>query len=173
LYKLEGLRRVRDRVFTTIDALLLPTIPTAYTVEEVLAEPITLNSRLGTYTNFVNLLDLCGLAVPSSVLENGTPFGLTLLAPAGQDAQLAALGRVLHAASALPLGARRLDQPPLAPVPAVPAADEIAIAVVGAHLTGAFENPAACLVSPEELRAQLVTFLAAGLRAPATSLATA
>jgi hypothetical protein len=49
-------------------------------------------------------------------------------------------------------------------------------AVVGAHLTGAFENPAACIPEHggvEDLRAQLVTFLAAGLRAPATSLATA
>ena len=49
----------------TIDALVLPTAPTIYTVEQVLADPIGLNSRLGTYTNFVNLLDLCGLAVPA------------------------------------------------------------------------------------------------------------
>ena len=62
-YELEELRRVRDAVFQTIDALLLPTAPTVYTVEQVLADPIQLNSRLGTYTNFVNLLDLCGLAV--------------------------------------------------------------------------------------------------------------
>ena len=61
-YQLEELRRVRDAVFRTIDALLLPTAPTVYTVEQVLADPIQLNSRLGTYTNFVNLLDLCGLA---------------------------------------------------------------------------------------------------------------
>ena len=66
-YELEELRRVRDAVFQTIDALLLPTAPTVYTVEQVLADPIQLNSRLGTYTNFVNLLDLCGLAVPASM----------------------------------------------------------------------------------------------------------
>ncbi len=60
LLRLEELRRVRDRTFRQIDALLLPTAPTVYTVEQVLADPIALNSRLGTYTNFVNLLDLCG-----------------------------------------------------------------------------------------------------------------
>jgi allophanate hydrolase len=63
-YKLEDLRGVRDHTFRQIDVLLVPTMPTVYTVEQVLADPIQLNSRLGTYTNFVNLLDLCGLAVP-------------------------------------------------------------------------------------------------------------
>ena len=44
--------------------LLLPTAPTIYRIEEVLAEPVALNSQLGLYTNFVNLLDLCAIAVP-------------------------------------------------------------------------------------------------------------
>ena len=57
-YKLEDLRRVRDHIFRQIDVLLVPTMPTVYTVAQVLADPIGLNSRLGTYTNFVNLLDL-------------------------------------------------------------------------------------------------------------------
>ena len=136
LYKLEELRRVRDAVFQKIDALLLPTAPTAYTVKQVLADPIALNSRLGTYTNFVNLLDLCGIAVPSSMRDDGIPFGVTLLAPGGQDALVASIGRVLHADSGLPLGALGMPQPPLAALPAAPAADEIALAVVGAHLSG-------------------------------------
>ena len=106
-YKLEELRRVRDHVFRTIDALLLPTVPTVYTVEQVLADPIQLNSRLGTYTNFVNLLDLCGLALPAAMHADGTPFGVTLLAPAGNDAMLASIGRVFHADTGLPLGALR------------------------------------------------------------------
>jgi allophanate hydrolase len=135
-YKLEEFKRVRDRTFDRIDALLLPTVPTVYTVEQVLADPIELNSRLGTYTNFVNLLDLAGLAVPASMREDGTPFGVTLLAPAGHDALLASIGRVFHADSALPLGALGRAQPPLAAISAAPAADEIALAVVGAHLTG-------------------------------------
>jgi allophanate hydrolase len=104
-YQLEELCRVAEHTFHTIDALVLPTAPTIYTVEQVLADPIQLNSRLGTYTNFVNLLDLCGLAVPSSMRADGAPFGITLLAPAGADAALAAIGRQYHAATNLPLGA--------------------------------------------------------------------
>ena len=117
-YRLEELRRVRDHVFAGIDALLLPTVPTVYTVAQVLADPIQLNSRLGTYTNFVNLLELCGLAVPAAMHADGTPFGVTLLAPAGHDAVLASIGRVFHAATGLPLGALGLAQPPLAPLSA-------------------------------------------------------
>jgi allophanate hydrolase len=135
-YRLEGLRRRRDHVFASIHALLLPTVPTAYTIEEVLADPIQLNSRLGTYTNFVNLLDLCGLAVPAALHADGTPFGVTLLALAGHDAMLASIGRVFHAATALPLGALGCAQPPLAELSVAPAAGEIPIAVVGAHLAG-------------------------------------
>ena len=132
-YELEELRRVRDHTFLGIDALALPTVPTVYTIEQVLADPIGLNSRLGTYTNFVNLLDLCALAVPASM--QATPFGITLLAQAGNDATLASLGRVFHAGTGLPLGATGTAQPALAPLPGSPAG-EIAIAVVGAHLTG-------------------------------------
>jgi allophanate hydrolase len=135
-YKLEELRRVRDVTFRQIDVLLLPTAPTAYTVKQVLTDPIQLNSRLGTYTNFVNLLDLCGLAVPSSLREDGTPCGITLLAPSGHDALLSSIGRVFHADTALPLGALKAPQPSLAPLAPVRKADEIAIAVVGAHLSG-------------------------------------
>jgi len=104
-YQLEELKRVCDHMFRAIDVLVVPTVPTIYTIEEVLADPIQLNSRLGTYTNFVNLLDLCALAVPASMRPDGTPFGVTLLAPAGEDAALAAIGRKFHEATALPLGA--------------------------------------------------------------------
>jgi allophanate hydrolase len=135
-YQLEELRRVRDHVFRTIDALALPTIPTAYTIEQVLADPIGLNSRLGTYTNFVNLLDLCALALPAAMHADGTPFGITLVAPAGHDAALASLGRVFHADTGLPLGATGKPQPALSPLSNLPAAGEIAVAVVGAHLSG-------------------------------------
>jgi allophanate hydrolase len=135
-YRLEGLRRMRDHVFASIDALLLPTVPTVYTIDQVLADPIGLNSRLGTYTNFVNLLELCGLALPAAMHADGTPFGVTLLAPGGHDAMLASIGRVFHAATGLPLGALACPQPPLAALPVAPAAGEFSIAVVGAHLAG-------------------------------------
>ncbi|MEA2904254.1 MAG: allophanate hydrolase [Alphaproteobacteria bacterium] len=135
-YQLEELRRLRDHVFGEIDALLLPTVPTVYTVAQVLADPIQLNSRLGTYTNFVNLLELCGLAVPAAMHADGTPFGVTLLAPAGSDAMLASIGRVFHADTGLALGALGRAQPPLAELPPANHAGEIPIAVVGAHLSG-------------------------------------
>ena len=109
-YRLEELRRIRDRVFGSIDALVVPTAPTTFTIADVLAEPVELNNRLGTYTNFVNLLDLCGLAVPASISANGLPFGITLLAPGGDDAKLAALGREFHRAAGLPLGALKPPQ---------------------------------------------------------------
>jgi allophanate hydrolase len=106
-YQLQQFRRARDRSFAVIDALVLPTAPTIYTVEDVLADPVALNSRLGTYTNFANLLDLCGLAVPASMRSDGIPFGVTLLAPGGEDAMLASLGRQFHHSNGLPLGARK------------------------------------------------------------------
>jgi allophanate hydrolase len=115
---------------------MLPTVPTVFSIEQVLADPINLNSRLGTYTNFVNLLDLCALAVPAAMHADGTPFGVTLLAPAGQDALLASIGRVFHADTALPMGAIGRTQPTLEPAPALPTSDEVALAVVGAHLSG-------------------------------------
>ncbi len=135
-YQLEELRRVSDHTFRSIDALVLPTAPTIYTIEAVLADPIGLNSRLGTYTNFVNLLDLCALAVPAAMRPDGTPFGVTLLAPAGEEAALAAIGREFHDATGLPLGALKHPQPPLSRLPAAPAEGEIPFAVVGAHLSG-------------------------------------
>jgi allophanate hydrolase len=137
LYKLEEYRRVRDEIFKTIDALVLPTAPTTYTVDEVVADPITLNSRLGTYTNFVNFLDMCGLSIPSSISAEGIPFGVTLLAPGGEDAMLASIGRHYHYATGLPLGALKAQQPALAAVTGTIAGpDEFALAVVGAHLSG-------------------------------------
>jgi allophanate hydrolase len=135
-YRLESLRRAAERLLAGVDALVLPTAPTTYTVAQVLANPIELNSRLGTYTNFVNLLDLCGLALPAALDDNGMPFGITLLAPSGLDARLASLGRIFHADTGLPLGALGVAQPPLAPLDGGLRKGEVAIAVVGAHLSG-------------------------------------
>jgi allophanate hydrolase len=136
LYRLQALRRIAERAFANIDALVLPTAPTVYSTAQVLANPIELNSRLGTYTNFVNLLDLCGLALPAAIRPDDIPFGITLLAPTGQDARLASIGRVFHADTELTLGSRCVPQPALDNLQAGVAGDEIAIAVVGAHLSG-------------------------------------
>jgi allophanate hydrolase len=141
LYRLQALRRIAERAFANIDALVLPTAPTVYSTAQVLANPVELNSRLGTYTNFVNLLDLCGLALPAAIRPDDIPFGITLLAPAGHDAQLASIGRVFHADTKLNMGSRNLPQPALAILPQGlggqgSGRDEIVVAVVGAHLSG-------------------------------------
>ncbi len=135
-YRLAALKRIALGIFSGFDALMVPTVPSAYTRAQLEADPIALNSNLGTYTNFVNLLDLCGLAVPVSFADNGTPYGVTFLARAGRDAALAGLGRVLHAQTELPLGSLGVKQPVLPPLAAVAKPGEHLIAVVGAHLSG-------------------------------------
>jgi allophanate hydrolase len=135
-YRLKELRRARDHVFESVEILVVPTAPTVYTLADLEADPIGPNSRLGTYTNFVNLLDMCGLAVPAAMRADGAPSGITLLAPADRDGVLAAIGREFHAATGLKLGALEVSQPPLAPLSSEPLPGEVPLAVVGAHLSG-------------------------------------
>jgi allophanate hydrolase len=87
-YRLAELRRETEKIWEKIDCLLTPTAGTVYRVAEVLADPIQLNSNLGRYTNYMNLLDLCGLAIPAGVLSCGVPWGVTLQAPAFHDEDL-------------------------------------------------------------------------------------
>ncbi len=157
-YRLDELRARAFAHFANVDVLMVPTAPAAYTVPEIEADPVRLNSNLGTYTNFVNLLDLAGIAVPAVLADDGTPFGVTFLAPARQDALLAGIGRVFHAATALPLGALRAPMPQLAPTPPEPLPGELAVAVVGAHLSGMPLNG--------ELRHRNAHFLETALTAP-------
>jgi len=134
-YRMQELRAAARRIMMTADALMVPTVPHAYTLAELEVEPVRFNSNLGTYTNFVNLLDLCGLAVPVTIAEGGMPYGSTLLATGGNDARLMPLGRALHLKSGLTLGALGATHP--APkAPAALAKGEIAIGVLGAHLSG-------------------------------------
>lgn len=136
LYALQALKAKLAPVLAGIDLLCVPTAPAHYSVEDVLAEPIAANSRLGLYTNFVNLLDLCGIAVPAGRRGDGLPMSVTLLAPAGGDGVAAALARDLQAHSALPLGATSWTLPRATKDAAVPADGMIEVAVVGAHLSG-------------------------------------
>ncbi|TVQ54690.1 MAG: allophanate hydrolase [Rhodobacteraceae bacterium] len=131
-YRLEALRRETEPVWTRVDALLLPTAPTAYTVEAMLADPIALNARLGRYTNFMNLLDLCGVAVPAGFLPSGAGFGVTLAAPAFAEAALLAAGDALHRAAGTGAGAERAPLPPAAPA----APERFRLVVCGAHMRG-------------------------------------
>jgi allophanate hydrolase len=126
-YRLAGQKRKTSRVWSQFDAMAVPTIPRLYTVAEVEADPIRLNSKLGTYTNFVNLLDLCAIAVPSGLRADGLPSSVTLIAPAGADGLIAGLAAAIQ------------GRPAASPPPQTSArapGDRIEIAVVGAHLTG-------------------------------------
>ncbi len=135
-YRVAELALVAKAALKGIDALMVPTAPRPVTLAEMAADPVGANSLLGRYTNFVNLLDLCALAIPASLSTDGTAAGVTLIAPAGHDAVLAGIGQALHAAAGLPLGATGLPHPALTPAPVRAAADAIEIAVVGAHLSG-------------------------------------
>jgi allophanate hydrolase len=96
LYRLAGLRRETEPVWSRIDVLAVPSVPIFPTLAEVAADPIGVNSRLGTYTNFVNLLDLAALAIPGPPRDDGLPAGLTLIGPSASDARLARLARHLQ-----------------------------------------------------------------------------
>lgn len=114
-YKLAELRRTTEQEMSAFDFMLLPTNGAAYTHAELAAEPITLNTNLGYYTNFVNLLDLAALAVPAGFRSNGMPFGVTLIGPAWSEEAL--LNTAAGASPYCPTG-------------------YVALAVCGAHLTG-------------------------------------
>jgi allophanate hydrolase len=105
IHRLSELKRDARRLLTGTDLLFLPTTPTIYRVKEVEAEPIVLNARLGTYTNFVNLMGLCGIAVPSGFRTDGLPLGVTVIAEAFAEAKAAAIAAAFHRSSGLTLGA--------------------------------------------------------------------
>ncbi len=92
LYYLMDLKRQSEQQWQSMDVLALPTTGTIYQIDEVNADPFTLNRNLGTYTNFVNLLDLTAIAIPNGFQSNGLPTGLTLMAPAGTDVALCEMG---------------------------------------------------------------------------------
>jgi allophanate hydrolase len=138
LYELAELTRVATHEWVKMDVLLLPTAGTTYTIAEMLADPVALNTNLGAYTNFVNLMDLAALSVPAGFRADGIPFGVTLIGPALSDGMLALIGDALHRSlEAARLGATSSPLPPTPPV-TVPAKPErtVKVAVAGAHLAG-------------------------------------
>jgi allophanate hydrolase len=135
-YRLHGLRRAAGEQWERMDVLVLPTTPTTYSIEEVLQEPIALNSRLGLYTNFTNLLDLAAVAVPAGFRPDGLPLGVTLFGPAHTERELARVGALfLTHRGEVTLGAtgeavrETIETSPEAPA-------ETLLAVAGAHLSG-------------------------------------
>ena len=96
-YRLAVLARDSERTWESFDAILLPSAGTIYTIEQMLADPIQLNTNLGRYTNFMNLLDLCGVAVPAGFRSDNVPFGLSLFAPAWREPLLFKLAQEFEA----------------------------------------------------------------------------
>ena len=97
-YRIKELHVITCAMWSEVDAIFVPTTPTIYRVDEVLKDPTATNERLSHYTNFVNLLDLCAIAVPSGFTANGLPVGATLIAPAFCDQGVIAAGRTYVAA---------------------------------------------------------------------------
>ncbi len=130
-YALQQHLRDTAALWERIDVLALPTTPTIYRIGELLAEPVALNSNLGHYTNFVNLLDMSAVSLPAGFRANGTGFGASLIGPAWADRALLDLAARYEAAGPMPA------LPPLDLGEATAGARRpIALAVVGAHLSG-------------------------------------
>jgi len=130
LYKLQAAKATLAALWQRVDMLMVPTAPTHPTFADVAAAPVAVNSRLGTYTNFVNLLGWCALALPAGRTATGLPFGVTFIGPGGHDAALA------HAMLGWP-GLAPTPADAAAPPPREPASEAVLpLAVVGAHLSG-------------------------------------
>ncbi|MFY7838546.1 MAG: allophanate hydrolase [Novosphingobium sp.] len=127
IYRMAELKRHADGLLEQVDMLAFPTTGTTYRVDELLAAPVALNSNLGAYTNFVNLLDMAAVAVPAGQRSNGTGFGITLIGPADSD-------RALLTAAEAWLAAAQLPPPP--PLDLESKMQTVKLAVVGAHLEG-------------------------------------
>lgn len=125
IYRLAELKRHADGLWDTVDLLAFPTTGTTYRVAELLVAPISLNSNLGRYTNFVNLLDMAAVAVPAGIRSNGTGFGITLIGPADSDHGLLAVAETYVAAA---------DLPAAPPLDLEGRMETVKLAVVGAHL---------------------------------------
>jgi len=134
-YQLAEYKRQADALLDSVDLMLTPTTVTHPTKAEVAAAPIGVNARLGTWTNFMNLLDYSALAVPVGFTWAGLPVGVTLFGRCFDDLRLLSLARAMEAALALPLGATGLVRPRTKPM--APATDGyLEVVVCGAILRG-------------------------------------
>ncbi len=121
--EVERLRRIAMAEIEGADALLVPTAPLHPRIDDVAADPIGVNARLGTYTNFCNLFDMCGVAVPAGTAGDAQ-FGVTVLGRAFDDAV------ALDVAAGIAEGQAVHDVWPLS------AASHVELVVFGAHLRG-------------------------------------
>ena len=135
-YRMQALRRAVEPVWQDVDVLMTPTAGTIYTIAELEADPIRLNSNLGYYTNYMNLLDLCGTAVPAGFLDNGLPFGITFVAPAFRDRAILPLADAMHRAAETGMGAARAPLPEGGPGASDIGDDMMLLVACGAHMSG-------------------------------------
>lgn len=135
-YRLQALRRRAQLAWQDISVMLLPTAGTIYRIAEVEADPLRTNTRLGFYTNFMNLLDLAGVAVPAGFTDSQLPFGVTLAGPAWSDYSLLSLASRLHRTLDARQGALSLPIAGTSAFDWMASANRISIAVCGAHMQG-------------------------------------
>jgi allophanate hydrolase len=135
-YRLQTHRQVADDLFANIDALVTPTSPTCYRIDELQAQPIERNSHLGTYTNYMNLLDLCAVSIPTGFLQSGVGFGITLQAPAWHDRRLMSMAAAILRGSDTACGALAHRPTPATAQPSAISARHVDLVVCGAHLDG-------------------------------------
>jgi allophanate hydrolase len=166
-YRLAELARRTEALWAAADVLMVPTAPGHPTFAALDADPVGANAALGAFTNFVNLLGWCALAVPAGTTSGGLPFGVTFIARGGHDAALARFARQWQALAAreqkLTLGGTGRAFA-AAPLPSTwPQAEPVLhLAVVGAHLSGLPLNG--------QLRERGATLVCATTTAPAYRL---
>lgn len=129
-YQLQAYRRHAERFFEEFDFALTPTVPGIYTLQELLEAPVARNSRLGHYTNFMNLLDLAAVAIPAGFLESGLPYGVTVFGSWGSDRALLQLAEMHRAALAGDAATALYPE----------SEDWVELVVCGAHLSGCVLN---------------------------------
>lgn len=139
-YKMQEFRQQARSFLLDVDFLVTPTVGTTYTIEAVQNDPVRLNSNLGYYTNYMNLLDCCGVAIPCGLLDNGLPFGITLSHLAQSDRKLLSFANKFQQDFLLPVGASNLPMSDViddqAVLPIVHSNERISLVVCGAHLEG-------------------------------------
>jgi allophanate hydrolase len=151
-YTRAALSRQIQQVLSEFDALMVPTVPTIYTIDAVNADPLTKNSHMGAYTNFVNLADLSALALPNVIADDGLPRGVTFISMAWHDEALANFGHQWQAALNIPIGTSQhhyqadtsqietaqsdKSQSHVPLTTTLDSENSVELAVVGAHLSG-------------------------------------
>jgi len=135
-YQLMSLKRASEKIWDKVDVIITPTAGTIYESVRVNAEPIRVNTTLGYYSNFMNLLDLAGVAIPAGFRNDGLPFGVTIVGRSATDHALLALAGRLHRAYVDRLGAVNLAMPVLSEGSSATPDGFIAVAVCGAHMDG-------------------------------------